>query len=471
MELFCYTEPTMRPHTLLAGIVIVLGLLLPQVSGAATPEAPDPVLRQLYLSQIQAKKPNAALEKRIANERLRLRQAELKELTALVDAAGTGEEETGDTVRTAIKQQQALVDMLAARRQETQVDGDLLEDEEAVLDDNADDATGNALAGVQRRKADLLARRARLEERLSAIEEVLEQQEDRLDRLSAQERTEVFVNVIQIGIYIGFLILFVVIERLIRNQLIARIQDRNRRYLVMKLFTGTAYILLFGWILYRLAADFPGIVTSFAIVGAGIAVALQSVIKDIVGWIIIMQKRLFRIGQRVTIGPFTGDVADISLLRTTIVEVNNATNPDLGRSGQTLYLPNSMVLEGPVLNFHATSDFMEAEIPVTVPYGSDWKKAEEMLRLILKEEVGEYVERARFQHQHRTAHFFASQEPPEPRVFTDISADGILFTLRFQIPIGRRRMIVSAISHKILERFSQANPPITIAYKTMTLVK
>ncbi|MSR86702.1 mechanosensitive ion channel [Candidatus Peribacteria bacterium] len=447
-------------------------LLVTSVAFAATAQdqKADPALRQLFLTQLQAKTPDEALDKHIETERLRVRKAELAELNALVASANAEDDETAQPA-TVLQKQSALVEILLARKQETTVDIDLLGEDGVALDQNMADAKGAALDGARRRKAELLSQNAVLEERLSATVEVLAQQEDRLQRLTAQERYANFAGVLQVAMYVAILFFIIMVERLVRRRLIVRIRDRNRRYFVVKIFTGTVYVLTIGWILYRVSGNYPGFVTSFAIVGAGIAVALQSIIKDIVGWFIIVQKRLFRIGQRVTIGGFTGDVADISLLRTTLVEVNNSIAPDIARVGQPLYLPNSMVLEGPVLNYHATSDFMEAEIPVTVTFSSDWKKAEQILQNILRDEVGKYVERAREQHAYRTAHFFASQEPPEPRVFVELASDGVFFLLRFQIPIGSKRSIISSIARKILEQFSSSTPKIDLAYKTMQLVQ
>ncbi len=458
---------------IITGFLLALCIAAPSLSFAAEIKT-DPALRQLYLTQLQRKTPDPALETRITAERARVKREALAELKTIVDSTS---DEAGDknpqtiASSTALQKESALVDVLKARRQETKVDFDLLGEDVNAVDQTIAGAKGVALDGAVRRKADILARKASLGEYLSATDDVLAQEQDRLQRLVLQERYANFAGVLQVAVYVGILLLIVVAERFVRRRLIVRIRDRNRRYFAVKIFTGSVYVLVIGWLLYRLSGDYPGFVTSFAIVGAGIAVALQSIIKDVVGWIIIVQKHLFRIGQRVTIGPHTGDVADISLLRTTLVEVHNSANPDVARAGQTLYLPNALVLEGPVLNFHATSDFVEGEISVTVTYSSDWKQAEGILREILKEEVGRYVERARAQHHLRTAHFFASQEPPEPRVFTDIAADGILFTLRFQIPIGSKRSIISAISQKILERFAAASPKIDLAYKTVTVME
>lgn len=452
----------MRPfRALFVGPVLLFLLALPHAALAAEQKV-NPTLRQLYLSQIAETAPAPSLQNRIQAERARIRNDELKQLTVLVDSANIGQSAAPDSTATALAQQRELVDMLTARRQETQVDRDLLDEEETRLNDGAAASNGPARDAIRRSKADLLSKRAVLEERLSVIDEVLVQQKNRLDRLSAQGRAKTFVSVVQVGIYAGIFILIIVGERFVRRRLFGRMADRNRRYLAMKVFTGAVYIGLLGWVIYRISADYPGIVTSFAIVGAGVAIALQGVIKDIVGWIIIMQKRLFTLGQRVTIGSYTGDVADISLLRTTIAEVHNTQNPDAGRMGQMVHLPNSMVLDQPVMNFHTTSDFMEMEMPVTITVDSDWRKAEEILNQILHDEVDQFLPRARMQHMKRTAYFFASQQPPDPRVFVDITLEGVRFTLHFSAPIGQRRMTITRIAREILTRFSANEPQIRL---------
>ena len=65
------------------------------------------------------------------------------------------------------------------------------------------------------------------------------------------------------------------------------------------------------WLLSKLVSDHPNVIASLAIVGAGIAVALQDIVKDIVGWIIVLQRRLYTLGDRVSIGNHTGDVIEI----------------------------------------------------------------------------------------------------------------------------------------------------------------
>jgi small-conductance mechanosensitive channel len=449
-------------RTTLTGFVLTAVLAVGTVAAATTTqEHPlQALLRQLYTAQLQAKKPDPSVDKRIVTERANVRKMEADELAALVQ---TNSDETGAPADpSSLVKQQELVDALDSRNKDAQVDLDLVDEELKNIPDDVPEKPTDKSA-YYRTKADALARQAILQERLGALDEVLSAQEERLDRLRAADRSEQFVDVIRFGGLALAIIVIIALERLVRAALITRIHDRNRRYLIMKFFTGTIYVLLIAWALYRIASDYPGVITSFAILGAGIALALQAVIKDVVGWVVIMQKRLYTLGQRVAIGPYVGDVADISVLRTTLVEVHNSQYEDVGRVGQTLNLPNAMVLDQPVLNFHATSDYMETEMQVVIDAQSDWHKAESILHEVLDAQVAEFPDQARSQFARRTHVFFVKQEPMSPRVFMDLRGDKIVFTLRFQVPIGQRRSIASTIAGDVIDRFKKESPAIRLA--------
>lgn len=455
----------MKARIFAIGALLLFSGILPQAMTAATTNElkADPVLKQLYAAQLQRPTTDEFVENRIRTERSRIRTAELKEINALVHPPA---EPAEDNVSpgAVLEQQKALVETLRARRQAAKVDLDLLKKElTSLTDGTAPDAVELTPAQLVQAKADILARQAMLEERIAATDEILPQQEDRLNRLAAQQRSEQLVGVVRIVGVALVLIVIVLAERLVRRQLIGRIRNRNHRYLAMKLFTGFVYVTVIGWSLYQLSINYPGILTSFAILGLGITLALQSVIKDIVGWLVIIQKRLYVPGHRVTIGAHTGDVVDVTLLRTTLIETHGASPGDAARAGKMLHVPNSLVLEQPVLNFHTTSDFIETDVPVKVAYGTDLHATEEILRAIIQECAGEYAERARMQYLFRTSHVYSALEPPEPTIFIELVSGGIVFTLRFQVPIGQRRSVVSEITRRVIERFETASPKILFA--------
>src|SRR5260370_8370455 len=149
--------------------------------------------------------------------------------------------------------------------------------------------------------------------------------------------------------------------RLLEKALPRRFGQADLRYKVRKfvVFSGYVAILLFVSILFE---DRLGRL-SFAIgvAGAGVAVALQDVLASIAGAFSIGFSRLYAPGDRVQIGDTRGDVIDIGLLRTTLMEIGNWVRRDM-YSGRIVPIPNSMVLNGFVFNYTQGYRFIRNDI-------------------------------------------------------------------------------------------------------------
>ena len=131
----------------------------------------------------------------------------------------------------------------------------------------------------------------------------------------------------------------------------------DARYKVRKFvaYSGYLSILLFVAILFE---DRLGRL-SFAIgvIGAGVAVALQDVVASIAGAFSIGFSKLYAVGDRIQIGETRGDVIDIGLLRTTLIETGNWVGKDL-YNGRIARIPNSAVLKGYVFNYSQGFQFI-----------------------------------------------------------------------------------------------------------------
>lgn len=455
----------------LAGIFLSL-VLMPAMAAAQQSTAYDErQLTMLYQAYLKKNSSDAYLEKRIADERLRIRKQADDEVKAIVSPAGT-DDQLVDTAALpkAVDRQRTLVTSMEEQLRGLKVDIDLLmEEERAYYSPQSGTGSTDSLR-LTTSHGQLMAKKAILEERVNALEAGLALQDDRLSKLNRTQWYEQFSYFFGFLTYGAVILIAIVGDRLIRRRIVRRIQEKNRRYLVAKIVTASIYVITGMWLLSKLVSDYPSVIASLAIIGAGIAVALQDILKDVVGWIIVLQRRLYTLGDRVCIGKYTGDVIDIGPLRTTMLEVSvdgllNAHE----RTGKTLNIPNSMVLRESVLNYNTTSDFMGVEMQVTVTYDSDWKKAETLLLEMLQKEAGAFVEQARKQQRRRTALFYTVWEVGEPEVHTDIASSGILFTLKFTVPIGHRRMVVTAISKDVLEKFTPKNK-IVLAYNTIQVV-
>src|SRR5271154_6805172 len=157
----------------------------------------------------------------------------------------------------------------------------------------------------------------------------------------------------------------------------------DARYKVRKfvVFTGYLTILLFLAILFE---DRLGRL-SFAIgvAGAGVAVALQDVLASIAGAFSIGFSKLYAVGDRVQIGDTRGDVIDIGLLRTTLMETGNWVSRD-SYNGRVVRIPNSIVLKASVFNYSQGFRFVWDEIKAVFTARSECALAKEMLARVAK---------------------------------------------------------------------------------------
>jgi small-conductance mechanosensitive channel len=134
----------------------------------------------------------------------------------------------------------------------------------------------------------------------------------------------------------------------------------DARYKVRKfvVFSGYLSILLFLAVLFQ---DRLGRLNfAFGVVGAGVAVALQDVLASIAGAFSIGFSKLYAVGDRVQIGDTRGDVIDIGLLRTTLMETGNRVSRDL-YNGRIVRIPNSTVLKGSVFNYSQGFRFVRTQ--------------------------------------------------------------------------------------------------------------
>src|SRR3984957_16012837 len=176
---------------------------------------------------------------------------------------------------------------------------------------------------------------------------------------------------------VGMLIIHGVF-RVLERTLPLRFGRADARYKVRKfiVFSGYFSILLFLALLF---GDRLGRLTfALGVVGAGVTVALQDVVASIAGAFSIGFSRLYAVGDRVQIGDTRGDVIDIGLLRTTLMETGNWVSRDL-YNGRIARIPNSTVLRGSVFNYSQGFRFVWDEIKVLFKITSDCQLAKAML--------------------------------------------------------------------------------------------
>src|SRR5271170_4203420 len=243
----------------------------------------------------------------------------------------------------------------------------------------------------------------------------------------------------------------------------------DARYKVRKfvVFTGYLTILLFLAILFE---DRLGRL-SFAIgvAGAGVAVALQDVLASIAGAFSIGFSKLYDVGDRVQIGETRGDVIDISLLRTTLMEVGSWVGRDL-YSGRIVRIPNNAVLKGSVFNYSQGFRFIWDQIKVVLTVTSDPALARAMLLRVAKEVIGEYLAEAQNSWNAVSEDYRTENPPLEPVVMLAVNAASLEFILNYVVDYTKRTTMQDRLFTKIVDEVANSNGRLAWASSGVTVI-
>jgi small-conductance mechanosensitive channel len=271
-------------------------------------------------------------------------------------------------------------------------------------------------------------------------------------------------NFFRIATTVGVLVFFAVMQRMVARTLARTVSDPAVRYGANKVI-GYALGLLAIVVIARIwIQDVGSVVTYLGITSAGLAIALQEPIANLFGFAFILWRRPFEVGDRIEIGPHTGDVVDVRLFQFTLLEVGNWVRADQS-TGRVIHVPNGWVFRHATANFNRGIDHIWNEMPITVTFESDWRLAKQVLTQILTDssQVAEETIKARI--DAAANRYFIKYMNLTPIVWTSVSDDGIVLTLRYLCDPRKRRSSASDLWEKILDEFKKLDH-VAFAYKT-----
>jgi small-conductance mechanosensitive channel len=131
---------------------------------------------------------------------------------------------------------------------------------------------------------------------------------------------------------------------------------------------------------------------SLGLISLLLGFALQTPITSLIGWLYIVIRTPYHIGDRIQIEEFKGDVVEINYLDTTLWEFGGDYLTSDVPSGRLIRFPNSLVLQSAVFNYSWRKfPYIWNEIPFHIAYESDLKYVEDKLREVTKAELGPEV--------------------------------------------------------------------------------
>ena len=266
----------------------------------------------------------------------------------------------------------------------------------------------------------------------------------------------------RIGIILFISIIIFTISRIIKKYIPKYIKETNSRYRLRKFINYASYTFLIIVIMLMYSSQLSGLHIFLGVAGAGVAFALQEVITSIAGFMAINFSNYFSVGDRVRFGGIKGDVIDISILRTSIMEIGDWIDGDL-YNGKIVRIANSFVFKDPVYNYSGEFPFLWDEITIPIRTDCDYVYANKVFNEILNDIQGEYAKNAQVHWDKMTEKLMIEDAKVSPMVTLAFDENWITYTLRYVVDFQSRRVTKDTVYKKVLEAINNSSNKIKIA--------
>jgi small-conductance mechanosensitive channel len=186
------------------------------------------------------------------------------------------------------------------------------------------------------------------------------------------------------------IVLTLALARLVRAKAVDVIDNAVTRYNLQRIVGLVVFVLIALIVLSMLFANWYAAVASLGLISLVLGFALQTPITSFIGWVYILARRPYRVGDRISIGEATGDVIEVTYLDTTLWEVGGPYVSSGHPSGRLIKFPNANVLTSAVYNFSwEMFPYIWNEISFQIAYDSDLAFVSEVMQTAAENELGE----------------------------------------------------------------------------------
>ena len=197
--------------------------------------------------------------------------------------------------------------------------------------------------------------------------------------------------------------------------------------------------------------------TFLGLAGAGLTVALKDFIVSFFGWFVLMGKDGIRIGDLVEINSVTGEVVELGMFHTMLLETgswSDSGNP----TGRRVTFTNSFAIEGHYFNFSTSGQWLWDEVRIIVPAGHDPHRIVDAIQKQLDAATSGSARQAQehWKGSRRSPHLSAASAAPS--LYIKPIVGGIEITARYITNVADRSKQRTALYHTAVDLL-QDGPP------------
>lgn len=260
----------------------------------------------------------------------------------------------------------------------------------------------------------------------------------------------------------------ILFKQILETEILKRTAISKTRYSFKKALSAI-YIVIIIFILIAIwIEDYRSFAIASGIIAAGIAFALQDLFKNFVGGIIIILGGIYRVGDRIEINSKHGDVIDIDILYTTLMELGEWMSGDQA-TGRLTIIPNGYILSGHIDNYTKDHNFIWDDIELPITYDSDWVGAISKILTIVKGETDKVATQAELELSKLEEKYYLPRKAIDPAIFVTMTDNWIELNIRYVTIVRDRRLLRDRLNKLILEEIERSGN-IKIASETAEIV-
>ncbi len=263
-------------------------------------------------------------------------------------------------------------------------------------------------------------------------------------------------------------VLLIGLHLVISRMVLPRRYQKETLFLARRLGRYCVALFVLMVFAFYLVEDLTLVATTLGLVSAAIVISVQDVFAAFFGWFAIMLGRKFTIGDRLEIEGVRGDVLDIQLLRTTLIEVNNWLGVDQP-TGRVLFVPNNFIFKSKVFNFSHGHPYIWGKIDVTVTFATPTASAQALFTKVLEEETRRDFAEARAAAGEMERRYGVEDADYSPKIYTRITDNGVTFSLIYVSHYRSSSGTRNRINRRLIAEL-ETHKHIQLAYNTLSVL-
>lgn len=246
-------------------------------------------------------------------------------------------------------------------------------------------------------------------------------------------------------------VILIVLAEAAMERYLVRLKTERRRLLTIRMVSRfSVRVICFLLVLLVIFGPPSQISTIIGLVTAGLTVALKDFIIAFLGWFVLMGRNGIRVGDWVEINGISGEVVEVGLLRTVLLETGNWA--DSGHpTGRRVTFVNSFAIERHYFNFSTAGQWLWDTLEILVPGGRDPHSIIEEIRKIVTDSTAESVRLAEQEWQRVTHKYGVQTFSATPSIDVRPTGAGVIINVRYITRAQERYEVRSKLYESVVE--------------------